>query len=134
MSMKFHYSSYWGNWSRVLLKEGWYVELDLTPIGGLGGLENPRQLEDIKREKIRVHGTSRQHKDIDTEHLPEEVTAKMIESLGATLTHRLLHHNYMNEITLDEIRNANSASNGGGVPFSFIIEHRQDPTKRWVNK
>lgn len=114
---KFSYCAYWRTWSRILhVENGSYVELNLTPINGF----TSRTLDEVKLEVIRNHSTSRSAKDIETDELPEEVIDYMEDNLPIGLTQRLLNFDYLSEVSVEDVRFANSKSNGGGVPFDVI--------------
>lgn len=114
---KFVYCSYWHTWSRNLSRDYknnlCFIELNLTPVNGFFS----NRLDTVKLEVIRSHGTVNED-DIHTDELPVKVIAEMKKYLGEELTNRLLNHDYLSEVTVEQIKN--SKSNGGGVPFENI--------------
>lgn len=91
---KFHYSSYWGTWSRVLGNRPDYtfytVELDLTPINGDSG--NWARVRDIW---VRAHCTSRDKKDQETSRLPVEIWSLLGNRVGGDVRHMLVTHDFI---------------------------------------
>lgn len=49
------------------------------------------------------------------------------------LTERMLNFDYLTEVTVEDIRDANKKSNGGGVPLFAIKEIRDKVRKFWKN-
>jgi hypothetical protein len=120
---KFVYKSYWGTWSRILGQTKFdFVELNLTPIPGSS---NKSWETDVKCEKIRVHGTSRNPtEDKVTLNLPSEIREQMISHLGEELTDRLLTHDYIAEIPIEQLIKLQETipSPGGGIPWAKYLE------------
>lgn len=113
----FHYSSYWGIWSRVLWVDSkGYVDLNLTPIPGC---YSSTWDTDVKGEVIRCHGTSRGERDKVVDILPQKVMDEMVRNLGKDLTQRLLTHDYIAQFGLENIRSAKNP-HGGGVAFGNL--------------
>jgi hypothetical protein len=113
----YHLSAYWGNWSRVLhidIERMEWVELNLTPINGW----SRGSIDTVRLEVIRCHGTPRDPADREHFSIPVNIYEGMVDALGSELTSRLLNHDYLSEVTLDQIRQARS--NGGGVPLANI--------------
>lgn len=115
---RFHFSSYWQCWSRTLATNDHGIfELNLTPVNG-------RQQdwdEQVKPERIRVHRTTRSKNDKDVDTLPFLVVERMCAHLGLLLTSRLLHNDYLSQVTIEQIVEANKRHNGGGVPLQNIL-------------
>jgi hypothetical protein len=106
MAKKFHYSSCWGTWSRVLTDDGphhSYVEVNLTPVNG-------NWQDRVAPVRIRVHGTARDFRDIDTDELPAAVYQRMVDNLGEELTERLLNEDFIPQIDFARYR---AVCNGG---------------------
>ena len=104
--MRFHYSSYWGTWSRVLSEShpaGPFVEVNLTPC--CDTWQN-----NVEPVRIRAHGTARGERDQETDTLPNDVREQMIWHLGEELTERLLTEDLLSQIDWDLYRKHN---NGG---------------------
>lgn len=127
---KFKYCNYWMTWNRCFPMFGNnFIELDLTPV-------NPGTAsawEKTKQEVFRSHGTI-DKKDKFVEVLPELIQLRMEKFYGYDLTNRMLHHDYLSEITLEDIFNANCKSNGGGVPLQAIKDIRNGKLKFWQNR
>ena len=90
--MKYHYSSYWGSWSRVLSEEGMeFVEVNLTPVRGYGW-------DDVWPATIRRHGTMRKVRDIETDKLPHDIMQDIKDALGSARLHYLLNEDFLPQI------------------------------------
>lgn len=100
----YYYSSYFQNWSRVLLNNfyGEYIEIDLT------GMDS--DWERVKKQIIRTHRTARRPSDKLVMVLPADVEKQMQENLGHELTRRLLTFDYLPNIDWVKYR---KMSNGG---------------------
>lgn len=122
MFPKFKYNSYWGTWNRCFgLDNGNnFIELNLTPVNGF----RHGKIDEIRGEVFRAHGTYPDRKDIETDELPAEVVAEMKQFLGDELVEKLLNHDYLAEITVEDIIAAREKSNGGGVPLQAIKDIR----------
>ena len=110
----FHYSSYWRSWSRVLSTDhtgGPFVEVNLTPIGNSWVSED--QVRRIQGVNIRLHGTARDPKDIETAELPVEVMDQMADHLGVWFVDELLNTDFMPQIDWDLYKRQCN----GGCPF-----------------
>lgn len=102
----FHYSGYWGSWSRVLSTDhprGPFVEVNLTPIPGNISSTWDNHVRPIR---IRFHGTARDHSgmpmsDKDVAELPKEIEQAMRRNLGDALTDRLLTEDFLSQIDYD---------------------------------
>lgn len=106
--MKYHYSSYWKTWSRVLSEEnGHYVEVNLTPIPCCTASTWER---DVWPPKIREHCTPRAQTDIDTDELPEDVMTDIFIHVGGPQLDMLLNYNFLPEIDWNVYR---KICNGG---------------------
>jgi len=113
---KFHWSSYWHCWSRVLTNNSHepgcsFVEVNLTPVNG----NNARSLKagyenQVKLIRIRAHGTLRGPNDKETNELPDEALAEMKEYVGEDLTARLINEDFLSQI---DWRLYNKFNNGG---------------------
>lgn len=109
----FHYCSYWGKWSRILsVKNGHFVELDLTPINS-GIKENWRSLGNFN---IRYHCTSPDKGDIFTHTLPEHILERLRENCSEEVVHNLLHYDFLPEIDWELY----GKFCNGGAPFRKI--------------
>lgn len=113
----FTYSSYWGNWSRILQEgtphnDGYCIEVSITAI-------NPtwehawKELGDIR---IRRHGTTRDSKDKFVGTLPEHSLEMMRHYLDAPLIERLLHEDFLPHIDWAKYQKLCN----GGAPFDLI--------------
>jgi hypothetical protein len=92
----FHFSSYWGTWSRVLSYDGtWMVEVNLTPIGCA---HSSTWASDVAPVRVRQHCTVVDNRDILTNALPDDVRADMIKNLGVELVNRLLCEDILSQI------------------------------------
>lgn len=120
----FHYSSYWGKWSRTLVApkrinptlsgEYGYVELNLTPINP----NDPGVWDSIRQITFRAHCTPPWHGDKDVAFLPTNVHECMVKELGEELTQRLLTEDFLSQIDLDLLH----AAPGGGTPLHRILK------------
>ena len=114
--MKYHYSSYWHSWSRVLSDNhdhGPFVEVNLTPHGIRGSAADWRRVAQII---IRVHGTTRDPNDQETDRLPREIVFLMLDHLGMGLLARLLNEDFLSEIDWSLYEKHNN----GGAAFEDI--------------
>ncbi len=113
MNSVFRYCNYWGTWSRrIWAKSGYYIEMSLIPIPSCGS----DSWTEVAKEKMRFHCTPRKPEEYLGPKLPAEVKAAMVKNLGEELTNRMLTHDYLAEFTAEQIKRANRASSGGGVP------------------
>jgi hypothetical protein len=112
----FHYSKYWGTWSRVLQSEdGWYLEVNLTPINGR--YDNSSQElwnEWVAPIILRRHCTAPQWGELK-DKLPPMVVTAMIMNVGAELTRRLITADLLSELDLSVVR---AKMRGGGIPLA----------------
>lgn len=100
---RFHKSSYWGRWSRVL-EEGFDIwEVNLDAIDGIGWDT------DVAPVVIRCHGTARKPQDISTAELPAEVVSKMVANLPAETVGLLLGDGLREQIDFDLYRRLDRA-------------------------
>lgn len=124
---KFHYSAYWGTYSRVLSNDhklpefpnhmGSIVEVNLTPV-------NPYHQEGWDRNKniiIRRHGTSPDKKDQFYAVLPPEIWKLLDTKFGKELRHRLVTEDFLSQIDWDKHR---KVCNGGAA----LADCRKDDT------
>lgn len=111
--MNFRFSSYWGNWSRVLKlpsdSDPTYIEVDLTPIYG-------HNWERVREVRIRRHLTAPDPKDTLSQTLPSEVREEMVEALGGRLTDFILKEDLLSSINWKKYEKFNS----GGASWRFI--------------
>lgn len=119
MTNKFHYSSYWGKWNRVLqwqnfsgAKRVFQIEVDLQPINSW----DPSAWEKTAKINIRKHCTSPARKDIDSKTLPLYVAKQMIKILGRPLVERLLYEDFLSKIDWEKYER----SCNGGASFEAI--------------
>jgi len=106
---KFHYSSYWGKWSRVLQEltaDQQQVEVDLNPINSQWDFP----WETTKKINIRSHRTAPGRNDKRTDKLPSDVLELMEEKLGEQLVNRLLNEDFLPYVDWDKYR---EICNGG---------------------
>jgi hypothetical protein len=116
--MLFHYSKYWGTWSRVLQeREGWYLEVNLTPINGRYD-NSSRELWDtqVRPIIIRTHATPPQPGEM-VDRIPAMVVTAMMMNVGVEITHRLLLDDLLSEIDPDRLK---GMMRGGGVPLEEV--------------
>lgn len=114
---KFHYSSYWARWSRVLADnhpKGPFVEVNLTVPGLFSAA--PEEWKRNGQIIIRKHGTARDLNDKQTNELPEIALLQMELKLGKVLTHRLLTDDFLPEIDWALYNKFNN----GGAAFERI--------------
>lgn len=109
----FVYSAYWGTWSRVLrfMNKGntGQVEVNLTATN----LDFSRDWDKVASLNIRLHGTSRDAKDLYVKELPANALGWMRNWLDAPVIERLLHEDFLPKIDW-ELYNKNT---NGGCPF-----------------
>lgn len=123
----FHYCSYWGTWSRILLNErietqGFYgvaystliVEINLTPIPAC---YSSTWEKDVVPIVIREHGTFPDARDKFEKELPSEVIAQMHTFIGQELTQRLLTEDFLAQLDMEKLR---KSMRGGGVPLAEV--------------
>ncbi len=120
----FHYSSYWGTWSRVLLQPasmvegrvyGSYLEVNLTPVNGRYDNSSQRLWDEwVKPIIIREHGTTPQAGEM-RDRLPPMVVTAMILNVGADLTRRLVTADLLSEIDMVLMK---KHMRGGGIPLA----------------
>ncbi len=118
----FHYSSYWGSWSRILWHESdrklqerlgfdarvaGTVEIDLTAINPHCNLNWRDQ---VQYGNIRAHGTAFRDADKIVGTLPGYVVDMMNEWLTPDTVDKLLHADYLPYIDFEKGR---KAANGG---------------------
>jgi len=84
----YHYSAYWGTWSRILVRDGmWTVEVDLTPVNGSFHIN---AWMETRRAHVRKHCTMPHRDDIMTDTIPPEIRAQMVSHMGEVVTQFLL--------------------------------------------
>jgi hypothetical protein len=114
--MLFHYSKYWGNWSRVLQeRDGWYLEVNLTPINGR--YDNyTKHLWDTQVAPVilRHHCTVPQPGEMVARIPPMVVTAMMM-NVGVETTHRLFLDDLLQEVDLPTML---IKMRGGGISLA----------------
>lgn len=138
--LKFHFSNYWGHWSRTLVSPNIrpelmnngsvgfeYIELNLTAINGERG-DWETEVEPIV---FRSHCTIPNYKDKDTEELPADVLDMMKAKLGEELTETLLNDDFLSEIDLNKLR---SKMTGGGVCFEDIKKDEETVAEEEANE
>jgi hypothetical protein len=115
----FIFSEYWRNWSRILeSKNGWFVEVDLTPIPGY-------KWEDISQIKIRKHCTTSNRKPV--EKLPVNTIKEMVVNLGEDLTCRLLEEDFLTQIDWEKFKQLNN----GGVSLHLCAKKKEKEKSQW---
>ena len=119
----FHYSSYWGTWSRRILRPGedpmypgTYVEINLTPISGYNDWD-----QHVAPIIFRMHGTSPDLRDRDEVELPKEVRQRMVENLGEDVTEFILTEDFLPQIDLQKISTWSIKRGGGGASLREIL-------------
>jgi hypothetical protein len=118
----FHYSSYWGTWSRVIVPynhpDG-VIELNITPV-------NPdwewSWQEQVMPIIFRWHCTSLDRKDEWTDVLPDYVPERMREHLVPSFVDRLLNETWIDRIDIATTKRGRSG--GGGIPFAECGKER----------
>lgn len=114
---RFHYSSYWRTWSRIL-SEGRagrnlaIVEVDLTainPESGFGWIQT-------RTINIREHMTARSRDDLIVDVLPGAAVDLMRAHMDESLVSRLLHEDFMQQIDWNKYQ----AICNGGAAFDKI--------------
>lgn len=109
---EFYYSSYWGTWSRVLLKRGgeyqYQIELNLTPVNYPSDYACKEAI--IRAPWIRKHLTATKESEY-THELPDNVYNAIVSIYGQVKADYLLHHDFLNEIDFNKLLTA--YSNGG---------------------
>lgn len=120
----FHYSSYWGTWSRILSREirGKYkalsiIEVNLTPIRNCHSSEWQKDVAPIV---FREHGTMPGNSDKFERELPDYILEQMREHLGITLTQRLLTEDFLKVVDVEKIRVGKIG--GGGIGLSHVLK------------
>lgn len=111
----FHYSSYWGTWSRVLIErdeQGNTVEVNLTPIPCAHGSTWENH---VKGGVIRRHFTGRSTNDKLVPVLPPEILDSMVQNLGVKEVYFLLKENFLPQIDWEKY----SRFNNGGCKFAL---------------
>ena len=118
--MDIYLDDYWHNWNRVVgsMANGRKVIVRLTPINF-----STHEWNYVRGENLLVNNGPN-HKCKRVETLPDTIRAMMVMHLGEELTHRLLSHDYMCEVTAYDVDRACRASNGGGVPLQFVKDFR----------
>lgn len=114
-------SSYWGTWSRVLLRMGgnfrYQLEVDVTPV-------NPQFKHswlETKNVRIRKHCTSHGPKDIYTHDLPDIVVDQMKEHVSQEAIDVIIHSDLYNLIDWERFDDVHNSS-GGGVHLLDCIK------------
>lgn len=115
---KFHYSSYWMDWSRVLADPtdaglgNDYIEVNLTPIPHSYGSTWDTH---VRQVRIRRHWTARATGDIECDELPAQIRQKMVEALGEEKTNRLLTEDFLPQIDWEAFKQRNGGANLGDI-------------------
>jgi hypothetical protein len=117
----FHYSAYWGTWSRVLtsyVDGNGTLEVNLTPVNPY----DQKSWEEFVRPVIfRNHGTSLEMKDKLELSLPNDILEWMLERLDdEILVHRLIATDWMESLDLPIVRLGRYG--GGGLPFKECMK------------
>lgn len=112
----FHWSSYWGTWSRVIVPynhpDG-VIELNLTPVNSDVKRSWEEQVEPII---FRRHSTSLDRKDAWTTDLPQCWIDRMREELPWSLVDRLLDETWIDLFDIEKVKRGRPG--GGGLPFA----------------
>ena len=155
LSPYFHYSSYWGTYSRVLhspgrkhanvelpkYETGAYIEVDLTPINGWPHEDQRKmygdklyaehvqyQLNQVRFVNIRSHGTRRDAKDEILGCLPANVIEQMKNNLDHSLVNFLLTGNILPLIDWNKYR---KVCNGGASLKDCIKDDLEQELKNY---
>jgi len=106
----FHYSRYWGTWSRVLTpySDSPVVELNLTPINSWAN--------EVEPIIFRSHRTSLDQRDQLREELPTEVKFSIIQQIGIDLLTRLVSTDWLPLLDMAKVHRGRHG--GGGLPFA----------------
>ena len=108
----FHYSSYWGTWSRILRVSSSggdeTVEVDLTAVNPHSDLQWPRVLAC----NIRAHRTARDTNDLICKSLPRHAVDLMHSRMDLETFEQLMHHDLLPLIDWDKY---NKVCNGGAA-------------------
>ena len=114
-------SSYWGTWSRVLLRMGgnfrYQLEVDVTPV-------NPQYKHswlETRNIRIRKHCTAHGPKDIYTHDLPDIVVDQMKEHVSQEAIDVIIHSDLYNLIDWERFDDVHNSS-GGGVHLLDCIK------------
>lgn len=130
LKLIYHYSNYWHTWSRILYKgpKG-TIELNLTPVNGFGS--KPDQIDTVRLEVIRLHGTAVDVKDKVTDELPRDVESVMLKCLEVGLINRLWTFDYMSTMTPEDVLESQRYTNGCGAPYALILQLHNDETPKF---
>jgi len=106
----FHYSRYWGTWSRVLTpySDSPVVELNLTPINSWAN--------EVEPIIFRSHRTSLDQRDQLREELPTEVKFSIIQQIGIDPLTRLVSTDWLPLLDMAKVHRGRHG--GGGLPFA----------------
>lgn len=114
-------SSYWGTWSRVLLRMGgqynYQIEVDVTPVND----QFKFSWEQTKQIRIRKHMTAQAPRDIYTHHLPDNVVELMKEHLSQETVDIILHSDIYNLVDWEKYEDVRTKG-GGGVQLLDCIK------------
>lgn len=113
----FHYSAYWGSWSRVLRPQfgtNSTVEVDLTAINPSSDYGWPRVLSC----NIRAHRTARATNDILCLSLPAHTVQLMRSRTDEQTFNRLMHEDLLPLIDWDKYRKVDN----GGAALANILK------------
>lgn len=114
---------YWRIWERFVGEQnGIYVVVQLTPINGW---HSPRDVVKVTSETL----LAREYVEKERGPFPEVEYKEMVKHLGAGFADKLLNFDYLSEVTPEQVKGAMYRSSGGGVPFQFVKDWIQDPTK-----
>jgi hypothetical protein len=114
-----------GRWLRIL---GWYREhyVALVLVPSMAGFSGLGDISVVSGEHIVVYPVTRNAEyDMVVESLPEDRLAMMRSALGADTTDRLLHHDYLSEVSLEDLmkirgRNPASFAEQSGTAWSAV--------------
>jgi hypothetical protein len=129
---KYHYSSYWRNWSRMLREPGDgielprgagpFVEVNLTPIPNTYSNRSTYEYE-VNRIVIRSHSTIRNERDWDMDCLPEDIQIEMRKNMPFVLYSFLTEEDILPMIDWEKY---SKVCNAGAALFDCIVEPLPD--------
>lgn len=129
----FHYSAYWGTWSRRLYEAG-RIRNDLTPevsrfplssviavnLTPIPCCYDSSWAKDVIPIKFRAHCTADGRGDKNVAILPGDVLDMMRKNIGEELTDRLLGEDWLSLISIEKLCAYDPKHLGGGKTFEQI--------------
>ncbi len=118
----FHFSGYWGVFSRCLCRMGGKfheaIDVSLTPI-------NVWEWEELKQVRIRKHRTTETNPFAFAHSFPKVHYDHLVEKVGETIARLLVHEDLLAEIDMSLFRHMDRVWGwGGGVPFILVCKER----------